>query len=559
MVMQRNRLNTRKAGQGRRSAAGFTLLEVIVALIVIVSLLSVAAVWLGRYNDRIANELVAGQMRRIGNAVKQYVDDNAAQLSKGSTPARIPWDKVKPYLPPGLDQNTVNPLGQTYEGRLRVVTLPNGGKRVDTMIYTVGSTNIATHARKIAALIGAGGLYVDWNRSNGVTGNKLTYWTADGQVSDPADLDKFWLGGRLTSGDLGLIMYVPSVGDEASDAPDLAGLLHRKAVAGHPEWNRMETDIDMNTSGLNNVGAVNFKGGSGEVTGVKRIQFEKTGRTAPVVSLAASAGGWLTVGDPQGKRTNFWANEIEADGRLVVHADSVVDGNSSVRGNSSVSGNQSVGGAVSAGSLTTTGEIYAGTNVTIMHGDLVFPNDPVRADAPCDGMHRINMSQEGDLMVCKNRKWTAVGTAFTHGYGGDKHIVTGELTSDNYYETSRYGAAQEAPSRGIAAIGSVRTARIRNKLAWPALMSVSQRGPADYDKSRCYLAVYEANNSGYTDQYDPPIAIDQRALHHRYGDNSHYYNTNDTCFVTFMAKPGASYNVVYHWSGDSRINVGYSY
>lgn len=551
--MQRNRLNTRKAGQGRRSAAGFTLLEVIVALIVIVSLLSVAAVWLGRYNDRIANELVAGQMRRIGNAVKQYVDDNAAQLSKGSTPARIPWDKVKPYLPPGLDQNTVNPLGQTYEGRLRVVTLPNGGKRVDTMIYTVGSTNIATHARKIAALIGAGGLYVDWNRSNGVTGNKLTYWTADGQVSDPADLDKFWLGGRLTSGDLGLIMYVPSVGDEASDAPDLAGLLHRKAVAGHPEWNRMETDIDMNTSGLNNVGAVNFKGGSGEVTGVKRIQFEKTGRTAPVVSLAASAGGWLTVGDPQGKRTNFWANEIEADGRLVVHADSVVDGNSSVRGNSSVSGNQSVGGAVSAGSLTTTGEIYAGTNVTIMHGDLVFPNDPVRADTPCDGMHRINMSQEGDLMVCKNRKWTAVGGVFTHGYGGQKHLIDGE--TGRGYQDSFFESAQKAEG---AAIGWANTKFIKNNLAWPVLMSVSQAGPSDYDKSRCFLAVYEASYGGWTNPVDTPVAIDQRGLHHRYGDNANYFNTTDTCFVTFMAKPGSAYNVVYH-SNRGDLRVGYYY
>ena len=74
----------------------------------------------------------------------------------------------------------------------------------------------------------------------------------------------------------------------------------------------------MNSNGINNVGAVAFKGGNREVTGVKRIQFEKSSN-ADAVSVAISNYGWFTIGDPNGKRTNLWANDIEADGNLTVH------------------------------------------------------------------------------------------------------------------------------------------------------------------------------------------------------------------------------------------------
>ena len=549
--MQRNRTNTTTTFSTRRFRAGFTLLEVIVALIVITTMLSVGAVWLSRYNDRVANELVAGQMRRLGDALKHYVDDNAAELSKGSTPAHVPWAKVKPYLPPGLDQNTVNPLGQTYDGRIRVVDLPNGSKRVDALIYTNGAVDIAKHSMKIARLLGAGGFYFDWNRVKGETGNKLTYWNASGQVDDPSSLDSFWFGGHLTQSDLSLIMYVPFLGEATSSDPDQDDLLHRKAVAGKPELNRMETNIDMNSNGLDNVGGIAFKGGNREVTGVKRIQFEKSSNADPV-SVAISNYGWFTVGDPSGKRTNLWANEIEADGNLKVHANSTVEGSSTVKGSQSVGGSLDVKGGIEAKDTIHTTEFVEADRTIKTSGDLWMASNTQKLGGGCLGIGRINVNADGDLMVCKNKKWSAVADPqFTHDYVGSHWHVSPDLggnsTDYSYAAAERDERFSNRSSQEI----------IRNKLDRPAFMTVTTDGDTVNSNVRCYLLIYKAASNGAVDDNADPIAMDLRGLKQRKGSRANIFRSGEICSVSFIAQPGATYKAVYEYNGTMRVAYTY--
>ncbi|WP_175885511.1 shufflon system plasmid conjugative transfer pilus tip adhesin PilV [Burkholderia sp. BCC0044] len=520
--MQRKGLNTGRAFPARRSGAGFTLLEVIVALIVITSMLGVAAVWLGRYNDYVANKMVAGQMRRLGDAVKQYVDANQATLSKEKDGAvKVPWDKVKPYLPAGLDENTVNPLGQTYGGRLRVVTLPNGSKRVDTIIYTNGATDVGTHSRKVAKLIGAGGFYFDWNRVKGVVGNKPTYWDANGQVNDPSSLDTFWLNGKLLTSDISQIMYVPDFGESTSDNPDQDGLLHRKVVADHPELNRMETDVDMNSNSVNNVGSVNMTR-SGQINGVNRIQFGKTSNADPV-SVAISSYGWFTIGDPKSKRTALWAGEIEADGNLKVHANSTVEGNSTIKGNSSIGGNESVTGTVSAQRVETTGAVVAGYDLALKKGDLVFQGGAMKEGAACSGDGRVNRNSAGDLMVCKSRRWSVVGgTQFLKGGGVDLRGYA-EYTS-------------------MAEKGDHYVSRFFNKYDVPALVTVTSV-VGDVNVRRCLVAIYPADSNGNSHMWTYPIALNIRPVHPK-NEYDIVHLSFDACSATFVAAPGEHYNFV---------------
>lgn len=498
-----------------RSTKGFTLVEVIVALIVLTSMLAVGAVFLARHDDQVANETVAGQMQRLGDAVSHYVDDNYATLSAGPTTAAINWAAVKPYLPAGIDQNTGNPIGTRYDGALRVVTMPGGNKRVDALIYTVpvagaSQPDVSTHSMKVAQIIGAGGLYLDHDNRN--PGAAAKYWSSYGEIADQASMNGFF-GTAPTA--IGQIFYAPFMRDTSTYGPGtLAGdLLHRKATAGHPEWNRMETDIDMNGHKLNNVDTMAMQG-AGAINGVNRVEFGGAGTHSYITQstskdvVVAPMSGTFIVSDGGSGTGSILAKGVHAEASVLSDAD-----------------------------VEAKGEIKAGNDLYIGKHDKV-------AGTTCPNLGHVGIDSIGDVMICKD-----------DGGGLVWNSVLTQKQFDHTY-TGRQTWTSTGSGAGNSQFGNTKThiTDFYNSLDVPAFVTVSAGGVNDGSHARCAIFVYEANG-GWTGNDFYPIAMQQVGMH-----NDHYnegYLWMDNCSTSFMARPHSYYTVTSLNGSDATFSYTY--
>ncbi|WP_434525256.1 shufflon system plasmid conjugative transfer pilus tip adhesin PilV [Photorhabdus asymbiotica] len=502
----------------RRHDAGFTLLEVTVALIVLASMMVVGVVYLNRQSDMLVNQVVAGQIQHLGDAVVDYVNDNYVALSHGPTPISINWAEMTPYLPPGLDQNTVNPLGQKYDGVLRIVMLPNGKKRIDPLIYTVPAMiggkqpNVANHSMKIAQLIGVGGLYLDYiNRDNR---NPATYWNSYGQVNAPKSFAGFF---REQPNEIGRIFYAPFMRDASIYGPGtLAGdLLHRQKTGGHPEWNKMETSISMGGNSLNQVDMLSMQG-SGMINGANKIAFSSRS---------------------QGKQAYIEQNN---DGAIVINPEHgtlfILDGNANP-------GNK---GTLAAGDVQADKNVIVGNNLVISTKTGNF------VGGTCPALGNVSMSKQGELLVCQEAD---MGLALQwQNASGNKQLFANQ-TVIGHGDRSAPEMLLEMPSES----GKANSRPFFNHSDVPVLVTASTPPISDGDHLRCVLAVYETDKNGHSQESGVPLVFQQSELvdYPEVSANVSLQNAS-TCVVTFIAGPHRKYSIIsmFHSSKNSTHILG---
>jgi prepilin-type N-terminal cleavage/methylation domain-containing protein len=262
---------------------GFSLLEILVSLIVLTLMLAVGVGYLSRRSDNLANQAVAQQMQRIGDAVDVYAQANLAsklthdgliQLSQGEL------SDMGNYLPLGVttpvqeaaNKNIIdiampNPLGiQTYyieiEGFFKT-------KRIKILVYINGGLDVSKNALPIAQILGAGGFYVD-NKDRSKSSGQ-SYWNSYGQL-DNSVFNRFLL--TPTSRDIGQVLYAPFATGLNLAGANSANWLCRDKNGMSPDCNKMATgaDIDMNGQRILNVKEIHIQKGG-------EIVFDGTGKT----------------------------------------------------------------------------------------------------------------------------------------------------------------------------------------------------------------------------------------------------------------------------------------
>ncbi|OCQ53407.1 hypothetical protein Ppb6_01382 [Photorhabdus australis subsp. thailandensis] len=510
----------------RRHDAGFTLLEVTVALIVLASMMVVGVVYLNRQSDMLVNQVVAGQIQHLGDAVVDYVNDNYVVLSHGSSPVSINWAEMTPYLPPGLDQNTVNPLGQKYDGVLRIVMLPNGKKRIDPLIYTVPAMidgkqpNVADHSMKIAQLIGVGGLYLDYRNRD--KHNPATYWNSYGQVNVPESFAGFF---REQPNEIGRVFYAPFMRDASIYGPGtLAGdLLHRQKTGGHPEWNKMETSISMGGNRLDQVDTLSMQG-SGMVNGANKIAFSSRS---------------------QGKQSYIEQNN---DGAIVINPEHgtlfILDGNASP-------GNK---GTLAAGDVQADKNVVVGNNLVISTKTGNF------VGGTCPALGNVSMSKQGELLVCQG---TGVGRSLEwKDASGGRRLFANQMVignGDGFVSEmlpEMTGERETYYARRNDRVNSVRanSQPFFNNSDVPVLVTASTPPISEGYHLRCVLAVYEADKDGHKQESDLPLVFQRSELvdYPKVSANVNLQNAS-TCVVKFIAGPHRKYSItsVFHSSKNS--------
>ncbi|MDP9195900.1 MAG: tail fiber domain-containing protein [Pseudomonadota bacterium] len=289
------------------SRRGFTMVELAIGLAVLGVLF--AGVWrlIGGMNQQLQDQAVARQTKAIAEAANRYSQAERPRIIQQLGPNQ--WHIIgvindtstpMPELQPAfLSANVTdrNPLGQRYQ-----VLVRHDGTSVETFVASTGATIPVDDLRaaRIVGMTGAdsGTIYSD---NPAIIRGAWGGWTRD--VADFDGVIPMAAGDIIT----GTMFATTDLG---------APFLYRDEVAGNPEFNRMNTNIDMNRSRLNNVSVVQGLDSAGarnlSLQGqnivLEHPDFAGTIPPAPPPLTAVNVRGIMGVGSDFGAWTNVGIN-----------------------------------------------------------------------------------------------------------------------------------------------------------------------------------------------------------------------------------------------------------
>ncbi|MFO7817158.1 MAG: shufflon system plasmid conjugative transfer pilus tip adhesin PilV [Desulfovibrionales bacterium] len=248
----------------KKGQAGFAILDVLMAIGIFALLLPGVVSFMQMTSQSTDQNAAASHMKSIATAAKQYVLDNHSNIvssasatnSHGISLADL---KNEGFLPSGY--NGRNPWNQAYDihafnpedADIHLVIITKEGR---------GSENTDFENRVVpaaASKLGAQGGYVPTGQVSGEDSSTLqgayggwNFSLSGTDISNPG------------AGHLAFSEYI----DEEQFGSDY---LYRDEVPGHPELNRMTTELDMDGNTIL-MGDGNVGGGNGE--GVRKVNFE---------------------------------------------------------------------------------------------------------------------------------------------------------------------------------------------------------------------------------------------------------------------------------------------
>lgn len=496
---------------------GFLSIEVMIVLIVVTAGMGIGMQWLERDSDSKVNQATAQQAIAIMDGAAAYIKANYSTVQAAATP-------LKTYTTADIAANlatnfsTVNPYGQTYSIRV----YKTGANKLETMVVTTGGEAISDrNLRQIAQLIGAAGGFVsaqDTTLAQGAYGG----WT----------MSFANYGASPGAGKIAGALFF-------SDGQLVGDYLYRNAVAGHPEYNQMNTALGMNANDINNVGKLQGKQAELSVDGVGTCcspsgvtptlaLSENTTGTGkrPTIQFhsAGSSEGFIALNGPnEPRRLNFRDNQgaglgIDTTGQITAPSVKVPGGNNLIVGSSVVYGdstNTSIrqngdlyverlsGGKtnVRAGGVYADYELWTGGNVNLS-GNINMVNGGAISN---NGRQYIHAAENLYL-----QPWSGGLTDIASGGGpvnlaaggGRVYVGTGGLESRNNLSTNveswglllRNGAAQDNGQQQ-SAVGSayVNDVYVRSVGKWVSQMNNSLKYGGQYE------VVWLTNPYGYGD------------------------------------------------------------
>lgn len=236
----------------KTSHSGFTLIELVIALMVIGVLMPLAyRHWqIGYIAEQQSH--AADQLRQVNDAANAYIKRHFEALLSSATPSSGPQITIDQLVNDGLLPDgfrNSNIWGQSYEiyvrkpyeNTLNSITITRGGRE-----HKEGDSFATLTVPGAALRLGGAGGFVPTGTLPGQDEGTL-HGTAGGFILNLAAL------GIVSPGPGHLGAY------SAFDEYDLGtDYLYRGEVPGHPEYNQMQTELDMTGHGIENVGSVQY-------------------------------------------------------------------------------------------------------------------------------------------------------------------------------------------------------------------------------------------------------------------------------------------------------------
>ncbi len=325
-------------------------------LTVSLSVMSLSAQYVGQRADDLLNQSSGQQLNRVATAANQYAHDHFESLQSSTSHGEsVIWNssEIKQFLyDGGYLPNTLldhNPYNQTY----RIVIQQPKKSLLQLLVLTQGGQIInESGLRKITQWVGPTGGYVSQQQPNQATGSQGGWQLPfSGSV-------------MTTPGHVAALNYL-----NANDVLSSSSLLFRKKIDGHPEYNRMETDLKMAAD-------IELEDGS-------KIWFNQGGNRSTVIkggSIALTHGGSSLTLTPEMLVANVATGvdgfrAIETNAHISAGGDVYVGRTLTVRKNSVVSGDSSVGNNLLVGNKLKIGDME------LTSDSLKFNGVDIRRDA----------------------------------------------------------------------------------------------------------------------------------------------------------------------------------
>lgn len=380
---------------------GITLIEVIAAI----AIMSFVLLGMAQMTDKLLRDIksvtAAEHIKIIGDATALYIQDNFAAVQAIATPA-VPYKIginiliTDGYLPNGFqdinayDQQVCTVVLEPSPNELQAMVITTGGDtivdgdlvyQVDSIGASGGGVYTASPAGLPTDIIGSGGSYII-PRGNFHNAGR-TCASADGAG-----------GVNIVPGHAGMALWVEQ---SAFDA----GVLYRNAVAGRPDLNQMNTDLDMNGNSILNLEAVALNSACTDQGAL--AQDAPTGAT-----LSCQSGTWQKMG------SRYWENPVTNFGSLPA-CNVAADGVTRVVRNAADGGNRPRAYTCYAGTwhplaLDNSGNLTVPAIATIdrLTGDLELTKI-VTAGAGCPTSGMLARVADGSAISCVSGIWAQVG------------------------------------------------------------------------------------------------------------------------------------------------------
>ena len=288
--------------------SGFTLIELVIALTVIGVLMPIVYQhWqIGYISEQKSH--AADQLRQVNDASDAYIKRHFDTLLSSTTPSSGPQITIDQLVNDGLlpeGFRNSNIWGQSYEiyvrkpheNTLNSITITRGGRE-----HKEGDSFATLTVPGAALRLGGAGGFVPTGALPGQQDGTL-HGAAGGFILDLAAL------GITSPGPGHLGAY------SAFDEYDLGtDYLYRGEVPGHPEYNQMQTELDMTGHGIENVGSVQYV--SRTVTDGESCSTEDEGKMFldELQGMYLCRNGMLVLMADTGNSTQFKMSTVANNG-----------------------------------------------------------------------------------------------------------------------------------------------------------------------------------------------------------------------------------------------------
>lgn len=365
------RLARQKGPTSGLPARGFGVLDMLVALTVSVSLISFGSKYAAKQTDELINQTTAQQLSRLATALKHYAHDNFASLQEETKNGHpVVWDsqKIEKLLKDGGYLSITLPIHNPYQQSYQVVIQQQKSEQQPeqpllqlVLLTQEGQTIRESSLRQISQWAGPSSGYISHLNPKQVSGS-LQGWELSelGGVAMPAP------------GHLAALNYL-----HANDVLSGSSLLFRKKIDGHPEYNRMDTDLQMEANiELEDGTKIVFNQKDGRTTVIEARKIElntkdvaiKLGPERLTVDTAQGVSGYrgietnshvMAAGDVDAGRDLIAGCNIKAGRNIFATRDVLVNGNISTQG-LNVAGDIDVQGNLRLGRDTYTSKVPLG-------------------------------------------------------------------------------------------------------------------------------------------------------------------------------------------------------
>lgn len=419
----------------RSNERGFTLMEILLSVSIMVGIVAVGAYISQNYVRLMQNERAAQSMITVQNAAEEFVRTNFTQLLNPASPdniAAVNGTRVitvadlsaNNYLPRNFP--ATNALRLRMQVWIRNTTAAGTTPSIEVVTATLpnGAGPAPYQNIQQAAQFGKGRLGILSRIGAGY--DTVSFSDVTGQWRVPvADLPGYAPGIPAAPSTDG---YIAAFGRISSEDIFDTNVLYRIPVAGNPDLNRMQTELDMNGQQLAGVGTVTLDNLQGTA-----LQVTRGG------GYALATTGPLTMG-----------GRVDITGNATIYGDFQAGGGNFQAG--SVTANTMETGNMSALNVVSTDITAGGTS----SGDLVVNQDLTFVNGNQFRANNLQLGSGGTGSTLTSNNLTAGGTMAagttrvnnTYRAMGNSHLVTQNLDLQNG-GTVRTMAAQRVNFGGL--------------------------------------------------------------------------------------------------------------